>query len=154
MKEAHLKESLKSHNLRWTTARQIVFDVLTKSSHALTPKDVYTSISRLQTLKTDQVSVYRNLALFSEIGLAHRMQDGRYSICKHGADDHHDHLHKQEHLHIIVNCLQCGKTNEIEDHEDDLCALATRLSKKMPAFGKFVGLTLQGLCKTCSVKIK
>lgn len=149
--EQSLKDSLKNNNLRWTNARQVVFDILENSQKALSARDIFKKIEQTTDIKTDQVSVYRNLSLFSEIGLAHRMQDGRYSLCKHGQSDgaHASHAHHHDHVHIIASCDKCGRTSELEDHSDDLCHLANELKSRAKDFAKISRLTIQGTCKRC-----
>ncbi|MCJ8276318.1 MAG: transcriptional repressor [Bdellovibrionales bacterium] len=135
-------ESLKSNNLKLTSARKIVFDALSKSSRALSPKEVFQAVND----KTDLVSVYRNLSLFADIGVAHRFQDGRYSLCQH----QHDHSKEAApHIHIITHCLDCGLTREIEKHSSELCDIATKLSKYSAPLSEVTSIVIQGNCPNC-----
>ena len=135
-------QSLKNHNLKLTSARKIVFEALSKSSRALSPKEVFQSVND----KTDLVSVYRNLSLFAEIGVAHRFQDGRYSLCQH----EHNHSHDEHpHIHVMTNCLSCGLTKEIHKHSSDLCDIASRMSQYSEPLSGVQSIVLQGLCPDC-----
>lgn len=137
----NFSQSLKNNNLKLTAARKIVFDALSDSSTALSPKELFKQVAK----KTDLVSVYRNLNLFSEIGIAHRFQDGKYTLCQHKHDDRGHHAH----VHIIVNCLSCGLTEEINEHSQDICDIASRLKKYSQPLKAFESLVLQGQCSKC-----
>lgn len=139
-----LTESLKKKNLRVTAARQRIFDILSSSKMALSPKEVFQQIVDAGLTHTDQVSVYRNLSLFTEMGLTHRFQDGKYSLCK----QNHDHQHS--HIHIIANCEFCGKTFEIPEHSKKMCQIAKEVQSFVESFRDFSSLTLQGSCHDCA----
>ena len=140
-----LSETLKSQRLRSTKARQAIFDILSQSNKALSPREIFTQTRNLPTVQADQVSVYRNLTLFTELGLAHRFQDGKYSICRQ------NHKHEHKHLHIIASCNRCGKTYEIKKHTDKLCQLAKGFKDFVKPFGNFDSLTMRGICKRCKM---
>jgi|FLYM01.1.fsa_nt_gi Fe2+ or Zn2+ uptake regulation protein len=146
-----LNQSLKDKNLRVTQARLQVFDILSGSRHALSPKEVFEKITHTSKSSTDLVSVYRNLSLFSEIGIAHRFQDGKYSICKHDhLSDHQDHDHEQhQEVHLLINCLKCGRSREIDTHSIEICQLATQLRKFSKPLKELNSIVLQGICQTC-----
>lgn len=135
-------ERLKQKNLRITNSRSEIFRVLQESSVSLSAKDVFAIIQKKSDLKTDQVSVYRNLTLFSQIGLAHRMQDGKYSACMQDEDQH-------QHLHVLANCSRCGNTFEIASHDDKICQLIKKMKGFIDSFEELTGVTFQGLCKRC-----
>lgn len=144
MKQTKLDELLHKKNLRMTQARQVIFDILKKSSTSLSAKEVYERIAKSKNVQTDQASVYRNLTLFTDLGLTHRFQDGRYTLCKqdHGHDSH-------KHLHIMANCDTCGKTLEIQKHTKDLCEVASQIQVYLKSFGSFENLTFSGKCSKC-----
>lgn len=139
-----LEQKLKNNNLKVTAPRKVVFDILSESKTALSPKDVCDKIISSTKLKADQASIYRNLTLFSEIGLVHRFESGKYSLCQH--DNHDGH----EHMHIIANCNSCGKTYEIESHTPGLCETSKKFKSYLKDFTSFSGITFQGICVNCS----
>ncbi len=141
--DKRLSETLKSKKLRFTKARQTVFDILSKSDRALSPREVFIQTGNLSDIRTDQVSVYRNLTLFTQLGLTHRFQDGRYSLCKQ------NHKREHKHLHIIASCYRCGKTYEIKKHSDKICQLAKSFKNFVKSFGNFNRLTMEGICRNC-----
>ena len=138
-----LSEILKSKNLRFTKARRIIFDILNQSDKALSPKEVFIQTRSLSDIHADQVSVYRNLTLFTQLGLTHKFKDGKYSLCKQ------NHGREQSHLHIIASCFHCGRTYEVRKHSDKLCQLAKSFKDFVKPFGNFSRLTLEGICKNC-----
>lgn len=153
MSSEALNQSLKEKNLRLTQPRLAVYDVLNESRHALSPKEVFDKISENRGPSTDLVSVYRNLSLFSELGIAHRFQDGKYSICKHDshadlADHHHDH---HQEVHLLINCLKCGRSRELDTHSIEICKLATQLRKHSNPLKELNSIVLQGICQFCKV---
>ena len=139
-----LEQKLKEENLRLTTARQVIFDILKNSSTALSAQEVCKIMKGSKKLKADQASVYRNLITFTQIGIVHQISHGKYSLCQHG--EKHDHGH----LHIVANCTNCDKTYEIESHDEKLCKMAGGFRMYIKDFKSFSGLTLQGQCKDCS----
>lgn len=141
-----LEKKLKSNKHRLTGARKAIFEILQSSTKALSPQEISREMGKATNLKADQASIYRNLSLFTEIGLAHRFQSGKYSICQHGEKSDHAHMH------IVATCTNCGKTYEVSQHTDGLCQLAGGLKCHITQFQSFSGMTLVGSCKTCSQK--
>ena len=139
-----LTQSLKTHNLKLTAARKIVFEALSQSSRALSPKELFEQVAK----KTDLVSIYRNLSLFADIGVAHRFQDGRYSLCEHEHEESDGHRH----IHIMMNCLGCGLTKEIREHSKELCSIASQLKEYSQPLIDVESLVLQGQCNDCLQK--
>lgn len=139
-----LVKRLETENLRITTARKTIFDILQGSDRALSAQEVCVEIHNSTNLKADQASVYRNLSLFNSMGLAHRLQSGKYAICQQEED------HQHHHLHIVANCSMCGKTYEAEQHPNNLCQLAEGFAKHIKGFKSFRGITLEGVCEKCN----
>lgn len=140
-----LIESLKSKKMRVTEARKVIYQVLSQSDKALSVQNVFSEIQSASDIKTDKVSVYRNLSLFSELGLVHRFQDGKYSLCTHNHSDEH---HK--HLHVVANCQTCGSTFEVDSHDKGICNVVNKLKALIDSFGNFDDVTFQGQCIKCS----
>jgi Fe2+ or Zn2+ uptake regulation protein len=140
-----LSDKLKDKGLRITSARKEIFNLLEKSQSSLSPKDIYSQIKKTST--TDLVSVYRNLSLFSELGLAHRFQDGTYSSCHHG--ENQEHHNKHEHIHLINHCLKCGKSSEIKSHSKDICHGVNQIKKASTLLKKHQVIIIQGYCEKC-----
>ena len=139
-----LEKILKNNKLRLTQPRQLIFDILEESERALSAQDVCDKVYDVEQQKADQASVYRNLSLFSKIGLVHKLESGKYSICTHQEDPAH------KHMHILASCSSCGKTYEIESHSKGLCQLSRQFKTYVKEFTSFSGITLQGNCNSCS----
>ena len=108
-----LEESLKEKNLRLTNARKIIFDILKSSERPLSPKNVCDELNKMSSLNADQASVYRNLMLFSKIGLAHKLDSGKYTACQLGK-------HKSKgHVHILMSCTECLSVVELSEQSTD-----------------------------------
>jgi|GEM_PF-1485826 len=142
-----LEDSLRQKKLRITNARKVIYQILQESDCALSPRDVCEHVKKNTGLRADSASVYRNLTLFSDIGLTHKLQSGKYSVCQH-EDEHHHHDH--DHMHIVATCASCGKTQEVPAHDPKLCKIANGFKKYMKDFSTFSGITLVGSCQTCS----
>ena len=139
----NLFQSLKEKNLKLTSSRKVVFEALSKSDRALSAKELFGQIPD----KTDLVSVYRNLSLFSEIGIAHKFQDRRYSLCQNHSEDC---CNESSHVHVMMNCTECGLTKELHGQSKEICELASGLEKNSKSFKSFKSLILQGVCSSCS----
>lgn len=103
--DIYLENSMKSHGVRPTAVRNLILSVLDNAEHPVSGLDIET---RLDTV--DRSSITRALALFTEKGLVHVIDDGsgsaKYEICRaaHTCPDMHEDLHA--HFH----CSRCGKT--------------------------------------------
>ena len=143
MNDDLLKTALKKNNLRITKARENIFFQLVQSECSLSAQDIFHKIPKNH--GTDLASVYRNLNLFHELGLAHRFQDGTYSSCLHDHEQDHDH----QHIHFISHCTQCGKKSEIKEHSEKICQLGGELKKVSPHLSQLQEVVIQGLCPEC-----
>ena len=142
-RENRFIDRLKKNKLRVTEARKAVFQILSESEKSLSVQSVFSKIQKASGIKTDRVSVYRNLSLFSQLGLVHRFQDGKYSLCRHEHHDGHDHLH------VIATCNDCGNTFEVDSHNEAMCEAVNKLTGLMGSMKSFSGLPFQGTCKDC-----
>lgn len=144
-----LSQSLKEKKLRLTHPRKKVYEVLVKSGHALSPKEVFERITSEIDSQTDLVSVYRNLSLFSELGIAHRFQDGKYAVCKHEHAHEEEEDHQHSHIHILINCTKCGRSSEVHSHSEEVCNLAKSLKKYSSPLKEVQSIVIQGVCPSC-----
>ncbi len=139
-----LEDKLKGKNLRLTNARKIIFEILKGSDRPLSPKDVCDELNNLSDLKADQASVYRNLMLFSKIGLAHRLQSGKYSVCQ--SEGRHD----DSHVHIIMSCTECTGVYELSAKSKEASQLSKQMINSIKNFSHISSLTFNGVCDTCN----
>lgn len=148
MKKTILERKLKEKNLRLTQARKEIYQLLQNSEHSLSPKELYNLLREESKNQTDPVSVYRNLNLFSGLGLAHRFQDGKYSSC-HQEPAHPRNATDHQHIHFISHCTKCGKSSEIKSHSKEICELAKKLKKLSKTLADFHEIVIQGHCSDC-----
>lgn len=139
-----LEEKLKTEKLRLTEPRKIIFGLLMGSDKALSAQEVCTKMSESAKLHVDQASVYRNLILFTDLGLVHRLHSGKYAVCQHDKNYQHNHIH------VVASCFNCGKTYEVQSHGDQLCELAGKFKDFIDEFSSFKSINLQGNCNRCS----
>ncbi len=155
MNEERLIHHLKENKMRITQARKDIYQLLLNSDHSLSAKEIHSEISGNKKLQdTDMVSIYRNLSLFTDLGLAHRFQDGRYSLCDHESESFHQKTHcnpsSHDHIHLINHCTQCGKSSEIKTHSQEICELALEIKKVSSLLKNYKEIIIQGLCAQCS----
>lgn len=131
------KEELRNASLKATPARLGVLEVLEGSNK---PLDVGTLINQLQKkhIKTDQVTVFRIMNLFTERGITKQIQlhEGktRYELTSQG--DHH---------HLV--CEGCGDIEDISDCSID--ALEKEIESKKKFKVKSHSLEFFGICSDC-----
>lgn len=140
-----LKSTLRKAGHRVTQSRVVTYKILKDSNQALSPKEAFEKASDMNAPSVDLVSMYRNLNLFVELGLAHRLQDGRYSYCEQEST-----CQEHPHLHIITSCLSCGSSHEVKSHTQSVCHFADELAKVPIALRKLSQVVIQGLCPACS----
>lgn len=139
-----LYEALKTKDLRLTEARISLYGCLKDSTKALTPKELYKKLKD----KTDMASIYRNLALFEDLGLVHSLSNGHYSLCEHN----HSHSDQHDHIHVIMSCKVCEKTEEIKNHSSKVCSAAKELASIATPLQQTSSILLKGVCKACNKK--
>lgn len=133
----NLVERLESHGVRPTAVRLLVLATICSSSHPLSSLEIETLLETV-----DRSTVTRSLALFSEKGLVHVINDGtgsaKYEACPspsgHSASDMHVHFH----------CRKCGKT---------YCLAGTTIpAVKLPEGyeAEDADYIIAGLCPRCS----
>lgn len=136
-----LHEMVKNKNLRLTDARKHIYLVLQRSEYALTAKDIFRGLEEVG-LKTDLASVYRNITTFEEIGLIHKLSDGRYRLC----DFDHDH---HDHVHVIFCCDKCGLTEELPHAEAGMCKSIDAILANSEQAKESRQFVINGICKRC-----
>ncbi len=126
---------------RYTALRRSIVEVMSKSSTPLTIGDL---LGRLP--KVPQSSLYRNLAVLEQAGVAVRVKTsgdtGRYELSERLAGHHH---------HLV--CSRCGSMKDIVVPS----SVEKRLDDSLHALAKSEGYVMQhhrldvvGVCKKCS----
>jgi Fur family ferric uptake transcriptional regulator len=136
--EKVFQDYVESNGLRMTDQRKLVLDVFLKREGHFTTEELYELVKKKDS-SVGQATVYRNIKLIAEAGLARELDFGDgpvYYEHKHG-HDHHDH----------IICSECGKRTEVFDEK--LEKLQSKIAKENGY--KLTGhkLYLFGLCSDC-----
>jgi Fur family transcriptional regulator, ferric uptake regulator len=131
---------LKAAEGRYTDGRRALVDVLLAAGRPLTVEEILDRSSRVR-----QSSVYRNLAVFEDSGLVHRVSGHdeftRYELAEEITGHHH---------HFA--CRECGRVADVELPPDVEAALDRTLDELAARTGVSVEahrLDLVGLCRDC-----
>jgi len=140
------KEIFKEKGLRWTLPREMVLDVLSKTTGHLSGEDIYLSIHQKCTT-VGIATVYRTLELLTDIGIVHKFEFGdgksRYELVGDGMKEHHHHL----------VCIKCGKiinySEFIDEEKEFIEGLEKKLSEKYHFQIKSHEIYFYGFCQDC-----
>lgn len=130
-------EILKKKMLRLTTERKALYKHLAGLDSPIGIKKLVSSLSS----EMDQATVYRNVELFEELGIIHKIYTGwKYRVeLSEKFRPHHHHM----------TCTNCGRIIKI--------SLGERMEEAIENFGKKHGfkiksheIELRGLCQDCS----
>lgn len=128
---------LREHKVSVTVPRIEIFETLLKSEKPLKNGEI-----ARRTPNVDRVSVYRNLELFSRIGITETTVKGWTPLTELAEPFkvHHHHM----------TCERCGRVIEIEDNvlEDVLNSIVAKYNFTL---NKHL-VELTGLCKDCKIR--
>jgi Fe2+ or Zn2+ uptake regulation protein len=129
------KQTLIANKRHITKARVVTFRLLISPE----PQTISQILNKSEGI-VDRVSVYRNIELFENLGLVHRVYVGwKYKLeLSDKFVAHHHHL----------SCLNCGKTIDIEDekHIDDFIKQLSDKFEFLPTRHQF---EIDGYCRNC-----
>jgi Fur family transcriptional regulator, ferric uptake regulator len=135
----HAFEVLSEHGHRLGGARTAVVEALGRYGGCLDADELVVTLRRDRT-RVGVASVYRALALLSELGVLQRVPvaggSARYELVGPGGDHHH---------HLV--CDDCGATTAFED--DALERAIGRLSRRTAYAVQAHDVTLHGTCPDC-----
>lgn len=131
------KTLLSKNNLRLTSERMRLFDELKDSPAPLSINNLVKRTSH----SLDQSTVYRNLDLFEELRVTHRVYTGwKYKVeLSDSFKSHHHHM----------LCKNCGKVFEFQESKELIKDL-DRISKKYSFNISNHSLEITGTCSNCS----
>ncbi len=134
-KEPAIRELLHSHNLRTTSCRQGILDILGNSSEALTEQDIKTQLDS----QHDRTTVYRSFKTLIDNNLIHKIVVDN-NLVKYALNpkwySQHDHVH--------FYCKQCDKLVCIESEQQAGIPLPEGFSASETE------IIIKGTCKTCT----
>ena len=123
-----------------TAQRQLLLDVIHKSSGPLNAKELYQMVSKKD--KTISLAtVYRALKLFKEMGIIDEHRFGKNCYC-------YEVKQPMEHQHVICKC--CGKVVEFESPQ--ITEIINNIRNEKGFSIERVELCIQGTCSECLKK--
>lgn len=136
-----LSRALKDHGHRMTRPRRAVWTVLADAQAHLTVEQIVAELEH-RGERVDLASVYRNLGLLEEIGLA------RTSRLGDSTASHWEIAHPDEHFHLV--CEECG---EVDHHVGSLVAeIREHLTADHGFEVRDVELVVTGRCRRCAAR--
>ncbi len=140
LKDPHRQflDYLESHQLKCTTQRLLVLDVMLNSDRHLTVEETHV-IAREFDDGIGLTTVYRTLKLLVEAGLvlSHRYKNDVIHYERADTSKHHDH----------IICQECGEVLEVVD--DDIEKLQEKLAKRHGYALYSHRLYMYGVCPAC-----
>jgi len=112
------RQALRGANLRVTSVRLSILNVLSQARRALDAQRVYEAVEASSKRSApDRVTVYRTLNSLVDAGLAHKVDPGdrvfRFSLTDHARCTEHKHVH--EHPHFV--CDSCGTVECLDEEQ-------------------------------------
>lgn len=130
-------DKLTSRNIKPTAMRELVLDILTEQTAAISLSDLEQSFH-----KSDKVTLYRTLKTFEEKKLIHSIDDGtgavKYALCKESCQCH------PEELHVHFLCLKCQHTFCLNDIPIPFIKLPVNFSIEN------INMVVKGVCANCN----
>ena len=135
---ASLESILEQHNLRTTTPRKAVFEVLKKHEKPIFIGQIVKSCP-----KVDRVSIYRTIELFEKLNIVQTFHIGfkkGYELAE-PFREHHHHIH----------CKSCQQITPIQS--DQLEQTIKQIAKSHDYELSSHHIELWGTCKKCSSSV-
>lgn len=130
-------DKLTNRNIRPTAMRELVLDILTEQTAAISLSDLEQNFH-----KSDKVTLYRTLKTFEEKKLIHSIDDGtgavKYALCKESCQCH------PEELHVHFLCLKCQHTFCLNDIPIPFIKLPVNFSIEN------INMVVKGVCTNCN----
>jgi Fur family ferric uptake transcriptional regulator len=131
---------------RWTVPREIILDLLSRTSKHMSAKDIYASLYALYP-GIGLTTIYRTLELLYRLGFVQKVTAGdgqsRYELKSEDKKDHHHHL----------ICTKCGKIVDYRDFVQQELELIRKteetLAKKYNFLIQDHNIEFLGLCEKC-----
>lgn len=131
---------------RWTLPREVILNLLSRSSKHMSAKELYASLYRLYP-GIGLTTVYRTLELLFRLGFVQKVSSGdgqsRYELKSGDKKDHHHH----------VICTKCGKIIDYRDFVQEELELVKKIEETLAKKHDFLildhNIEFLGLCKNC-----
>jgi Fur family ferric uptake transcriptional regulator len=131
---------------RWTVPREVILDLLSRSSRHLSAKEIYAAVYSLYP-GIGLTTIYRTLELLGRLGLVRKISSGdgqsRYELKSGNSKDHHHHL----------ICTRCGKIVDSRDYLEEEMELLKKTGEALAKKHNFLimdyNIEFLGLCEHC-----
>lgn len=131
---------------RWTVPREVILDLLSRTSRHMSAKDIYAALYALYP-GIGLTTIYRTLELLHRLGFVQKVTAGdgqsRYELKSEDKKDHHHHL----------ICTKCGKIVDYRDFVQQELEFIKRteetLAKKYNFLIRDHNIEFLGLCDKC-----
>jgi Fur family ferric uptake transcriptional regulator len=131
---------------RWTVPREVILDLLSRTSKHMSTKDIYASLTSLYP-GIGLTTIYRTLELMHRLGFVQKVtaHDGqrRYELKDEGERSHHHHL----------VCNQCGDIIDYRDFVQEELEFVKRAEEVLTAKHSFLiqdhNIEFLGVCEKC-----
>lgn len=131
-----IDELLRARDFRVTRARQLVWEILSSAESHLSATDIHERVHAVDD-SINASSVYRTLALFSELDLVRESHLGELSTW--------EPAHEDEVIHLV--CERCQSTTHFKTSTvDRLRAQVEEVAEFSPTS---IDVQITGLCATC-----
>lgn len=142
----HWQHRFRENVCRWTLPREIILDLLGRSSRHMSAKEIYAALYSIYP-GIGLTTIYRTLELLHRLGFVQRVTsaDGqsRYELRSEDKKDHHHHL----------ICTKCGKIIDYRDFVQEELELVKKteeiLAKKHNFLIQDHNIEFLGLCEKC-----
>lgn len=134
-------ELLERNQLKKTSTRLTVLQILKASSSAVSQPDLETMLGK----DIDRVTLYRTLATFEEKGIIHKVLNlngtANYAMCSSSCNQH---AHHDEHVHF--NCTTCLNVYCLDDLK------IPSIDLPQGYLTQSLNLVAYGVCNNCNKK--
>ena len=135
-----------AHVSRWTVPREVILDLLSRTSKHMSVKEIYASLYKSYP-GIGLTTVYRTLDLLARMGLITKLilGDGqsRYEFKSSEKEEHHHHL----------ICTKCGKIIDYSEFLDEELELVRKTEERLAKKYDFKildhNIEFLGTCKKC-----
>jgi Fur family ferric uptake transcriptional regulator len=131
---------------RWTVPREVILNLLSRTSKHMSAKDIYASLYSLYP-GIGLTTIYRTLELLYRLGFVQKVTAGdgqsRYELKSEDKKDHHHHL----------ICTKCGKIVDYRDFVQQELELIRKTEETLAKKHNFLildhNIEFLGLCEKC-----
>jgi Fur family ferric uptake transcriptional regulator len=142
----HWQNRFRENVSRWTVPREVILNILSRSSGHMSAKELYASLYRMYP-GIGLTTVYRTLELLFRLGIVQRITSGdgqsRYELKSGNKKDHHHH----------IICTKCGKIIDYRDFVHEELELVKKTEETLAKKHDFLitdhNIEFLGLCKDC-----